>query len=624
MGARPVALLDSLRFGRPESRRTRYLLGGVVAGIAGYGNCVGVPTVGGELLFHPCYEGNILVNVLCAGLVREDRIVRARAQGAGNPLIYLGSLTGRDGIHGAAMASAGFGEEAQSKRPAVQVGDPFKEKLLLEATLELVARGLVLALQDMGAAGLTSSSVEMAARAGSGATLHLDRVPRREGGMTAYEVMLSESQERMLLAAPRGREAEVREVCAKWDLEAVVVGEVNEGELLRVVEGKRTVAELPLAPLVEDAPRYDRPAHPPEGRTRRLSPREVPEAGDPGAALLRLLGHPNLGDRRPIYQQYAHRVRPNTLVRPGADAAVLRVKETRKGLALATDGNGRYCHPDARAGAALAVAEAARNVSCVGATPVALTDCLNFGNPERPSVMWDFREAVEGIARACRALEIPVVSGNVSFYNETKGTDIYPTPIVGVAGLLEDAARRATPGFQREGDLIALLAPWEDVSEDLPHEYLWALHGEEAGPPPALDLPAEAAVQRACRRAVAEGLLHSAHDCSEGGIAVALAESCILAPFREVGAGVRLEGEEDSDALLLFGEAPSRILVSLPPKDRRRVEKLAYEEGVRLLLLGEVAGGLLRIERAGSGKLLEVPVRALRAAWAGALGELMG
>src|SRR5437867_2015517 len=460
MGARPTASLNSLRFGSADHPKTRYLVGGVVAGIAGYGNCIGVPTVGGEIAFHPSYDGKLLGNVMNLGIPHANRLFRGPARGPGNAVFYVGSRTGRDGIHGASLlASAAFEADSDSKRPTVQVGDPFAEKLLLEACLELMKTDFLIGIQDMGAAGLTSSSVEMAGRGGTGIDLDLDRVPRREEGMTPYEVMLSESQERMLLVVKRGTEDRVREIFGKWDLEAVKVGEVTAAGKLQVRSQGRVVAEIPVKPLAEGAPVLKRPQARPESQHSfaGLDLSRVKDTSNPPKALKALLSSPNLCSREWVYRQYDHMVRTNTVVRPGSDAAVIRIKGSQHALALTTDCNSRYYHLDPRAGARIAVAEAARHLACSGAVAQALTDCLNFGNPERPEVMWQFSESVDGIAEACRALEIPVVSGNVSFYNETVGKGIYPTPTIGMVGIIDDV-RVATHGFfQREGDLLVLL-----------------------------------------------------------------------------------------------------------------------------------------------------------------------
>ncbi|MEE9274319.1 MAG: phosphoribosylformylglycinamidine synthase subunit PurL [bacterium] len=625
MGARPLALLDSLHFGEPGHERTPYLLGGVVSGIAGYGNCIGVPTVGGETRFHPCYNGNILVNVMCAGTLRADRIFRGKAAGEGNPVVYVGAATGRDGIHGASMASAGFDERTGEKRPTVQVGDPFKEKLLLEACLDLMKRGAVVGIQDMGAAGLTSSSAEMAGRAGMGVLLRLDQVPCREEGMTPYEMLLSESQERMLLVAERGREGEVKEVFERWELPTAVVGEVTADGRLRIEWQGQSVADLPVKALTEEGLLYDRPRE--EARLLPVTdPLEtLPEEDDLSPGLLALLSHPNQGDKKPIWRQYDYMVRTNTLAGPGGDAAVIRVKGTPMAMALTTDGNARYCALDARRGGVLAVAEAARNLSCVGAQPLAMTNCLNFGNPERPAVMAQFAAAVEGMAEASRALGAPVVSGNVSFYNETHGVDIHPTPIVGMVGLLEDARRRAAPGFGRIGDVIALLHPEGEAA--LPkggaHEYVWVLTGREGGAPPPISLEGEAAVQAVCREAIGRGLLRSAHDLAEGGLGLALAECCLASPDGALGAEVRLPEGEGHPEGRLFGEAASRILVSAPPEAAGPLRAAAAERGVDFAQIGRVEEGRLLIGEADGAPLVNLSLEEVLAAWSGALEEIL-
>ncbi len=618
MGARPIALLDSLRFGDPRHPRTRYLVGGVVSGIADYGNCVGIPTVGGELSFHPCYNGNILVNVMALGLAQADRLFRGRAQGPGNPVIYVGARTGRDGIHGATMASEEFSSETQMKRPTVQVGDPFKEKLLLEACLELMGKGAIVGIQDMGAAGVTSSSTEMAARAGSGIWLDLGKVPRREVGMTPYEVMLSESQERMLIVARRGKEAVVREVFEKWDLDMAVVGHVTDDGRLQVVEEGELVADIPIGALVDEAPRLKRPAREP----KKESPPKVsdlPTPEDLGDVLMRLLSSPGLGSKAPVFRQYDHMVRTNTLILPGSDSALLRVKGTRKALALTADGNGRYCQLDPFLGGAIAVAEAARNLSCTGALPLALTDCLNFGNPEKPEVMGQFEAVVEGMAGACRALGLPVVSGNVSFYNETEGRGIWPTPIVGMVGLLEEGELYSTQWFKSPGDSIVLLGPlFDEKGETLRGgEYPALFWGIQGGFAPRLDLSLEGRVQALTREAIASHLIHSAHDCSEGGLALALAEGCISGPA-PTGAEVKLPAEGPRTDLLLFGEAQSRVVVSLGPKNLSVLEQLSEEKGVPFYLLGKVTAGPLKVEREGE-LLMELSPERLLTAWRGAL-----
>ena len=625
MGARPLALLDSLRFGAPEHPRTPYLLSGVVSGIAGYGNCVGVPTVGGETKFHPCYNGNILVNVMCAGLMRSDAIFRGTASGAGNPVIYVGAPTGRDGIHGASMASAGFDDAALQKRPTVQVGDPFREKLLLEACLELMERGAVVGIQDMGAAGLTSSSVEMASRAGTGLLLRLDAVPCREEAMSPYEMMLSESQERMLLVAEKGREAEAREIFERWDLPMAVVGEVTGDGRLRAAFGGEEVADLPVSALTDEAPAYDRPREPGRGLPPDDPLDAMPEPDDLGPALLRLLAHPNQGSKKPIWRQYDHTVRTNTAAGPGGDAAVLRIKGTNKALALSTDGNARYGMLDPHRGGMLAVAEAARNVSCAGAKPLAITNCLNFGSPERPAVMSQFSLSIEGMAEACRSLGLPVVSGNVSFYNETNREDIYPTPIVGMVGLLDDVRKRAGCGFLREGDAIALLHPAGEppLPKARAHEYVWAETGREGGAAPEISLDAEKAVQEACRRGIESGLLRSAHDLSEGGLGVALAESALASPESRLGAEVRLPEQGGRLDGLLFGEAASRILVSLSPEKADALREAVQELGAGFSLIGRVQEVAFAVKTPDNAPVVDLTTPEIEAAWSGALSEVL-
>ena len=623
MGARPVASLNALRFGPLDVPRNRYLLKGVVAGIAGYGNCVGVPTVGGEIQIHPSFSLNPLVNVMTVGIARKERIFRGRAAGVGNPVLYVGARTGRDGIHGAAMASAEFDEAAEAKRPTVQVGDPFTEKLLLEACLEIMKQDWVVGIQDMGAAGLTSASAEMASRAGTGVEIDVSRVPRREEGMTPYEIMLSESQERMLLVAREGREAHVEAVFRKWGLEVAVVGRVTDDGLLRVRDGDAVVAEIPASALADGAPRYQRPMAPPAdlAERQRLDLSQVPVPRDLGAALLRLLAHPTIASKRWVYEQYDHMVRTNTAVGPGSDAAVLRLKGTRMGLAVTVDCNSRHCFLDPRAGAAGAVAEAARNVVCSGAEPLAVTDCLNFGNPERPEVMWQFSQAVDGIAAACNALGTPVVSGNVSFYNETSGKGIHPTPAIGMVGLLRDVNHRTTMAFKGAGHAVVLLG---ETREDLGgSEYLALEHGLEQGKPPHPDLDLERRVQRVCLQAIREGLVQAAHDLSTGGLAVALAEACVASPDP---VGVRVEVPNPRglrmDALL-FGETHSRILLEVAPRDLEAVAALARAHGVPCVRLGTVEGDRMRIRVEGR-DAVDLSVAELLDAWTHGLPRALG
>src|SRR5437867_2249486 len=595
MGARPIALLDSLRFGPLDIPKNRYLFSGVVAGIAGYGNCIGVPTVGGEVYFNEIYNHNPLVNVFCLGIARKDRIFRGRASGVGNPVLYIGSKTGRDGIHGATMASGSFEEELESMRPTVQVGDAFTEKLLLEACLELMEQDLLVGIQDMGAAGLTSSSTEMASRAGTGIELELANVPRREPGMTPYEVLLSESQERMLLVAKSGREGEVLEICKKWDVDAVVIGQVTNDVFLRVKEKGVVVAEVPALALTDNAPTYEWPADAPayQDALQSLPLELVPEPKDCNAVLEALLTSPTIAHKGWVFEQYDHMVQTNTVIRPGSDAAVLRIKGTDKALAVTADCNSLYCVLNPYTGAASAVAEAARNLVCAGARPLALTDCLNFGNPERPDIMWQFILAVEGIADACKALQIPVVSGNVSFYNETRGLSIYPTPIIGMVGLLDHVEQAVSQGFKAEGDAVLLLG---ETGEDRgATEELRAVHQREQGTPPVLNLEREVALHRVVLPAIEQGLVRSAHDCAEGGLAVALAASCLSATNGPLGAEIALAGHGRRPDSLLFGAPQSRIILSVKPANREKIEALARQEGVPCSVLGFVRGQRLMI-----------------------------
>jgi phosphoribosylformylglycinamidine synthase subunit PurL len=603
MGARPIALLNSLRFGSLDVPATRRLLEGVVAGIAGYGNSIGIPTVGGEIAFEPSYAGNPLVNVFCLGISKASDIIKGVASGAGNAVYYVGAKTGRDGIHGATMASAEFDEKSAEKRPAVQVGDPFMEKLLLEACLEVMQTDALVGIQDMGAAGLTCSTTEMGSRGGAGVEIDVVSVPQRETGMTPYEIMLSESQERMLLVVKRGREAEVERIFDKWDLHASHIGEVTTDGMLRVKERGKIVAEIPNRALTDEAPVYRRPMTEPgylkDVRTLdldTLGPRHAPVA-DQTAALLALLGSPAIGSKRWVYQQYDHMVRTNTINMPGMGAGVVRVKDTERALAMSVDGSGRYCYLDPRRGAMLAVAEAARNVACTGARPLAATNCLNFGNPERPSIMWQFAQAVEGIGDACRALDTPITGGNVSLYNETDGKAIYPTPIIGVVGLLEHADRVISRSFKAAGDAIVLLG--QGRGELGGSEYLKVAYDVVQGEPPTLDLRAERALQDLLVQLAAEGLVRSAHDCSDGGLAVTLAE-CTF-DTAGIGAEASIDGvsvardAEINRAAALFGESASRVVVSVAPEATTDVLNRANVAGVPARVIGQTGGQELRI-----------------------------
>ncbi len=617
MGARPVASLDSLRFGSLDSPHMVQLVKGVVAGIGHYGNSIGVATVGGDLYFDPGYDHNILVNAFTIGVASRDRIFRAKAAGPGNPVMYVGSRTGRDGIHGASLlASAVFDAQAAEKRPAVQVGDPFTEKLLLEACLALMQTDHIVAIQDMGAAGLTSSSIEMAGRGGLGMQLDLDAVPLREEGMTPYEILLSESQERMLLVARAGSEAAVQAVFARWDLQAVVVGRLTEDGVFRARWHGEEVCALPVAALTESAPIYERPAEEPAriDEMQQLDLATIREPADPTHALLTLLESPNLCSREWVYRQYDQMVGGQTVVRPGGDAAVVRVEGTRRALALSVDCNSRWCKLDPYLGAVLAVVEAARNVVAVGARPLAVSDCLNYGNPEKPDVMWEFQQGIQGIHDACVALGTPVVSGNVSFYNDTEGHPIPPTPTIVMVGLLEDVEAHLTPWWKAEGDVVVLLGR---TREELGgSEYLAVLHGQVRGAPPWIDLEAEKRLHQLCLTAVHERLLRSAHDVAEGGLAVALAECS----FGGAGLGARVELERimRTDALL-FGESQSRMLVSLRRRHLGRLRDLARREDVPFTLLGEVRGRSLVI-----GDLIDLPLESARERWRRSLERRLG
>ena len=615
MGARPIAVLDSLRFGDPADPRTRRLIEGVVSGIGWYGNCFGVPNLGGEVGFATEYAGNPLVNAMAVGLVSKRAIFRARADGVGNPVFYVGAKTGRDGIHGATMASATFDETAEERRPTVQVGDPFTEKLLLEACLEAMATGAIVGIQDMGAAGLACACSEMPARAGTGMEIEASRVPQRETGMTPYEIMLSESQERMLLVAARGREEEVRAIFAKWELDAVEIGTVTADGLLRVRFHGTVVAEVPVRALADEAPVYEKPTARPawQDALAAFDPLARPASPDVAETLLALLGSPGIASKEWVYRQYDQQVGINSLVLPGSDAGVLRIKGSRIGVAVTTDCNARFVYLDPRAGTAMAVAEAARNLSVSGARPLGLTDCLNFGSPERPEILWQFKEAVAGLAEACRALEIPVVGGNVSFYNETLGQAILPTPVIGMAGILDDADARSTQWFATPGDRIALLGP--DAVSLGGSELLWMRERTIAGRLAPLDLAVERAVQEACRAAIGARLLASAHDCAEGGLAVTLAESCVSGP-RPVGAAIDLGSIGSRPDLTLFGEGPSRVVVSVKAEAVRHFEQLMSEFRVPWRFIGTVGGERLVVGASGT-SLVDLHLDRVTLAWRG-------
>ncbi|HEY2820666.1 MAG TPA: phosphoribosylformylglycinamidine synthase subunit PurL [Candidatus Acidoferrum sp.] len=655
MGARPVAVLDSLRFGElapgkgtsgDDAANNRRILDGVIRGVAHYGNCFGVPTIGGEVCFEPCYSQNPLVNALALGIARKEEIFLAKAKGIGNPVIYVGAKTGRDGIHGASLlASAEFTEESKQKRPNVQVGDPFMEKLLLEACIEAMQTGAVVAIQDMGAAGLTCSTMEMASRGGTGIEIDLAKVPQRESGMTPYEIMLSESQERMLLVAERGREREVLDVFKKWGLDAVVVGTVTEGGLAKVMHGAHVAAEIPAHPLAEEGPVYQRPIGQPPLRKETAADwyKFAGEKTNLTENFKKLMGSPAIASKRWITEQYDTMVRTNTLAGPGAsDAAVIRLKdpqtgEVKRALALSTDGNGRWCQLNPRVGAMHAVAEAARNVATSGARPIAATNCLNFGSPEKPEVMWQFSEAIDGLTVACNELGTPITGGNVSFYNETLGKSIYPTPVIGILGIIEDASRVVKIGFREVGDAIILLdglaadaaskqVPVNEPAQEFSSsEYSKHVGGIVAGEPPAIDLAAEKRLQELLIALATDGLVQSAHDISDGGVAVAIAESCFASAggrpeVAALSAKVAL-GDADNAAgaasaeFALFEERGARAIVSVKPSLVARVLETARQYKVTAEQIGQVTGDkTLRIEYKGH-TMIDSPVEELREVW---------
>ena len=602
MGARPIAALNSLRFGDLDNARVRYLVKGVVKGIGDYGNCFGVPTVAGEVYFDDCYQDNPLVNAMAVGIVRHHRVTHAVAKGEGNAVMLIGSSTGRDGIHGATFASEEISEKSESKRPQVQVGDPFTEKLLLEATQEMIKADLLVGMQDMGAAGITCSTSEMSAHGQHGMEIDLDKVPLREPEMTPYEIMLSESQERMLVISKPGKEKAIEAICEKWDLHAATIGKVASGNTLRVRMNGKVVAEIPADSLVVGggAPVYLRDAQEPDylKTTRAFDAEALPKIDDLKEALLELLASPNIASKQWVFHQYDHTVRSNTVVTPGCDAAVLRIKGTGKGIALKTDCNGRYVYLNPRWGAAIAVAEAARNVVVSGARPVAITNCLNFGNPYKPEIYWQFKEAIAGIAEACRVLETPVTGGNVSFYNESPDRAVYPTPVIGMLGILNDVRHAMTGFFKNEGDEIALLgANLEEVGGS---EFLKVMHGQVAGDCPFIDLQEERSIQAACLEAIQTGLINSAHDVSDGGLGVAMAECCIMNHEHPIGATFELWPYDRAD-FALFGESQSRIIISYTPWHRGAIAQICQKHGVPFTVLGRTGGTTLKIP-----ELLEV------------------
>lgn len=621
MGARPIALIDPLRFGSLNKDRVKYLFDGVVGGISSYGNCIGVPTVGGDVYFEDSYEGNPLVNVMCIGLVKKSKILHGRAEGEGNLVTLFGNKTGRDGIGGVSiLASQELEETAHEKRPSVQVGDPFTEKLLIEACLELSGKNLLVGLQDLGGAGLTCATCETASRAGTGMEVDITEVPRREEGMEAFETMVSESQERMLAVIKPADKGKVLSICEKWGLDAIIIGKVTRGDKLKIFEDDKVVAEMPASSLADEAPVYKRPAERPAylGKVQKLDLKRLKHPADLNKVLLKLLSSPNLCSRHWVYEQYDHMVQTNTAVLPGSDAAVLRIKGGRKAIAISADGNGRYCYLDACTGGKIAVAEAARNVVCSGASPLAITNCLNFGNPEKPAAFWQFKETVKGMSEACRYLETPVVGGNVSFYNESQGGAIYPTPVVGMLGLINDISRHTTLSFKNEGDLIVLLG--ETLPELGGSEYLKAVHNKVTGLPPEINLDKEKAVQAVVLEAVNQRIIKSAHDLSEGGLAVALAECCMAGKIgakvkiKDQGSRIKGQGLELGMVELLFSESQSRILVSLKERNLFLLEKMAKRFHVPMTILGRVSGVNLMVD-----DTIDLPVVEMARIWHGAL-----
>ncbi|KAA9024355.1 phosphoribosylformylglycinamidine synthase subunit PurL [Niallia endozanthoxylica] len=613
MGARPIAMLNSLRFGELDSSaRVRYLFKEVVAGIAGYGNCIGIPTVGGEIQFESSYEGNPLVNAMCVGLIDHKDIQKGQAKGIGNTVMYVGAKTGRDGIHGATFASEELTDESEKDRPAVQVGDPFMEKLLLEACLEVVKSDALVGIQDMGAAGLASSSSEMASKAGTGIEMNLDLVPQRETGMTAYEMMLSESQERMLLVVKAGREGEIQEIFKKYDLDCVAIGKVTDDKMLRLLHKGEVVAEIAADALAEDAPVYHKPSSEPayyrEFQTMNV---EVPQVENLEETLIQLLKQPTIASKEWVYDQYDYMVRTNTVVSPGSDAAVVRVRGTRKALAMTTDCNSRYIYLDPETGGKIAVAEAARNIVCSGAEPLAITDNLNFGNPEKPEIFWQIEKSTDGMSEACTVLNTPVIGGNVSLYNETSGEAIYPTPVVGMVGLVKDVDHITTQSFNEAGDLIYLLG--ETKNEFGGSELQKLLNGKIFGKSPAIDLEVEKKHQKAVLEAIQAGLVASAHDLAEGGLGVAVAESVIGS--NGLGAKVHTEGNA---VTALFSESQSRFLLTVKKENQAEFEKMTGA-----VLIGEVTKEpTLQMVHNGE-TVIHTPVETLESAWRGAIPCLL-
>lgn len=619
MGSRPIAILNSLRFGKLESDRVKYLFEHVVSGIAGYGNCIGIPTVGGEIMFDDSYDGNPLVNAMCVGLIDHDKIQRGVAKGVGNPVFYVGPPTGRDGIHGATFASVELSEESEAKRTAVQVGDPFMEKLVMESCSELIDSGIVIGIQDMGAAGLTCSSAEMASKAGNGLELYLDQVPQREEGMTPYEMMLSESQERMLFVVEPKDEAQAQEIFDRWGVICCKVGKVTDDGRLKLYHHGEVVGDMPVTALVDECPVYNKPSEVPAYyiANEKVDTLRYEEVTDLGGALRTVLGSPTVASKAWVYNQYDYMVRTSTAVRPGSDAAVVTIHGTRKGLAMTTDCNGRYVHLDPEVGGRIAVSEAARNIVCSGAEPLAITDNLNFGNPEKPDVFWQMERAVDGMAEACRVLDTPVIGGNVSLYNENTTGSIYPTPVVGMVGLVADTDHITTQGFKQEGDSILLLGVTK--AELGGSEFQYAVHGVTEGRPPALDLATEKKLLNAVLTSIRGGLVRSAHDLSEGGLAVALAESCISGG---IGANVELSANGLRSDVALFSESQSRIVLTAAPERAEELKAAIAASGVPVEIIGTVGGDRLRVNLDGVSALDEA-VAELKFVWEDAIPCLM-
>ncbi|MDE5415192.1 phosphoribosylformylglycinamidine synthase subunit PurL [Alkalihalobacterium chitinilyticum] len=611
MGARPISILNSLRFGELTSPKVKYLFEEVVAGIAGYGNCVGVPTVGGEVQFDPCYEGNPLVNAMCVGLIDHKDIKKGQAKGVGNTVMYVGASTGRDGIHGATFASEELSEASEEKRPAVQVGDPFMEKLLLEASLEIIQSDALVGIQDMGAAGLTSSSAEMASKAGSGIVMNLDEVPQREKNMSAYEMMLSESQERMLIVVKKGREAEIREIVEKWGLMCREIGYVTDDKKLRLLHKGEVVADVPVDALAEDAPVYHKPSKEPAYYSEfQAQENAAPEVTDAKETLINLLSQPTIASKEWVYDQYDYMVQTNTVVSPGSDAAVVRIRGTEKALAMTTDCNSRYLYLDPEVGGKIAIAEAARNIVCSGAEPLGITDCLNYGNPERPEIFWQLEKSTDGMSEACRAFGVPVIGGNVSLYNERSGEAVYPTPTIGMVGLIEKTEYITTQNFKEAGDVIYLLG--ETKKEFGGSELQKLVEGRIFGKAPAIDLEEEKKRQQQLLEAIRAGYVQSAHDIAEGGLGVAVAESMIDG---EVGASVTIGEDVVTD---LFAESQSRFIVTV-----KKEHQAQFEQIVDAKVIGEVTNDKVLTIASNNDVLFTATQEELATAWKGAIPCLL-